>query len=254
MPITIYILICNVLFLSFLNWSSKKEAGDDPNAAIKSNSDDLSSAEPANKCIRTGKQYACTHCSYSADKKVSLNRHMRMHQTSPAPSSVTSNGDDCSSQVNIPHCCCYHGHRKHFINYIYSIYCPSNYYAIWCACMETDKLKILLYTFYHNQCNSCCFSCNSRFIRSIDIVPIVTSGFPAQKHIEHTRCIIAVLAIAMGESQYIRVLKYHIKFHLLSVVTFVLTFSIFNCDYSLSRSCNSQCNTGCSHCTSCKTS
>lgn len=30
------------------------------------------------------KAYACPHCSYSADKKVSLNRHMRMHATSPA--------------------------------------------------------------------------------------------------------------------------------------------------------------------------
>lgn len=27
--------------------------------------------------------YACPHCSYSADKKVSLNRHMRMHAPSP---------------------------------------------------------------------------------------------------------------------------------------------------------------------------
>lgn len=51
------------------------------------------------KNIRTGKQYGCNQCSYSADKKVSLNRHMRMHQTSPTSSSVTSNGDDCSSQV-----------------------------------------------------------------------------------------------------------------------------------------------------------
>ena len=55
--------------------------------------------EPPIKSIRTGKQYACTQCSYSADKKVSLNRHMRMHQTSPAPSSTTSNGDDTTSQV-----------------------------------------------------------------------------------------------------------------------------------------------------------
>ncbi|XP_063993764.1 zinc finger protein ush isoform X1 [Diachasmimorpha longicaudata] len=31
------------------------------------------------------KAYACPHCSYSADKKVSLNRHMRMHASSPAP-------------------------------------------------------------------------------------------------------------------------------------------------------------------------
>ncbi|XP_001605264.2 zinc finger protein ush isoform X2 [Nasonia vitripennis] len=29
------------------------------------------------------KAYACPHCSYSADKKVSLNRHMRMHASSP---------------------------------------------------------------------------------------------------------------------------------------------------------------------------
>lgn len=39
-----------------------------------------------NKTVRTGKQYACPHCSYSADKKVSLNRHMRMHSSSPGPS------------------------------------------------------------------------------------------------------------------------------------------------------------------------
>ncbi|XP_068621307.1 zinc finger protein ush isoform X2 [Battus philenor] len=43
-----------------------------------------------------GKQYACTYCSYSADKKVSLNRHMRMHSSSPvnsatpAPPAVTN--------------------------------------------------------------------------------------------------------------------------------------------------------------------
>lgn len=48
--------------------------------------------EPSSKALKTGKQYACTQCSYSADKKVSLNRHMRMHQSSPAPSSSASNG------------------------------------------------------------------------------------------------------------------------------------------------------------------
>uniref|UniRef100_A0A336M583 CSON010079 protein n=1 Tax=Culicoides sonorensis TaxID=179676 RepID=A0A336M583_CULSO len=52
------------------------------------------SAEPPTKAQKTGKQYACTQCSYSADKKVSLNRHMRMHQSSPASSSITSNGAD----------------------------------------------------------------------------------------------------------------------------------------------------------------
>ncbi|CAH0749253.1 unnamed protein product [Diatraea saccharalis] len=46
----------------------------------------------------SGKQYACTYCSYSADKKVSLNRHMRMHASSPVSSGTpaptpTSNGE-----------------------------------------------------------------------------------------------------------------------------------------------------------------
>lgn len=36
------------------------------------------------------KAYACPHCSYSADKKVSLNRHMRMHASSPAPPAATT--------------------------------------------------------------------------------------------------------------------------------------------------------------------
>lgn len=54
--------------------------------------------EPPAKSIRTGKQYACNQCSYSADKKVSLNRHKRMHQTSPTPSSTTSNGGDFMEQ------------------------------------------------------------------------------------------------------------------------------------------------------------
>jgi zinc finger protein ZFPM1 len=47
---------------------------------------------PAAKAPRTGRQYACPHCSYSADKKVSLNRHMRMHAPAapcPSPSPVT---------------------------------------------------------------------------------------------------------------------------------------------------------------------
>ncbi|XP_044742618.1 zinc finger protein ush isoform X2 [Chrysoperla carnea] len=44
---------------------------------------DDSSSENPHKVARTGKQYACVHCSYSADKKVSLNRHMRMHSASP---------------------------------------------------------------------------------------------------------------------------------------------------------------------------
>lgn len=59
---------------------------------------DESSGEAPSKAPRSGKQYTCTYCCYSADKKVSLNRHMRMHSTSPnlsAPTASTphSNGD-----------------------------------------------------------------------------------------------------------------------------------------------------------------
>lgn len=44
------------------------------------------------------KQYTCTYCNYSADKKVSLNRHMRMHSSSPVSSGTpaptpASNGE-----------------------------------------------------------------------------------------------------------------------------------------------------------------
>jgi zinc finger protein ZFPM1 len=66
----------------------------DENALKNSSNGETNGGEPPTKAIKTGKQYACTQCSYSADKKVSLNRHMRMHQTSPTPSSTTSNGGD----------------------------------------------------------------------------------------------------------------------------------------------------------------
>lgn len=64
-----------------------------------SSSSDLNGIEPPTKSIKTGKQYACSQCSYSADKKVSLNRHMRMHQTSPTASSTTSNGEEASNLI-----------------------------------------------------------------------------------------------------------------------------------------------------------
>lgn len=54
-----------------------------------------------NKTVRTGKQYACPHCSYSADKKVSLNRHMRMHSASPGPS-PTANSVSNGGSVPTP--------------------------------------------------------------------------------------------------------------------------------------------------------
>ncbi|XP_055915967.1 zinc finger protein ush isoform X2 [Eupeodes corollae] len=84
-----------------------------------------SSGEPSAKSIKTGKQYACTQCSYSADKKVSLNRHMRMHQSSPAPSSNASNGGDDSSSQQVDRYCSecdirfsnvktYRAHKQHY--------------------------------------------------------------------------------------------------------------------------------------------
>ncbi|KAL7045608.1 hypothetical protein ACKWTF_002273 [Chironomus riparius] len=102
---------CSIRFssLSTLEAHSKfycahrKDADENPNKSSNI-SCETNGSEPPTKAIKTGKQYACTQCSYSADKKVSLNRHMRMHQTSPTPSSTaTSNGDDTtSSQIIVP--------------------------------------------------------------------------------------------------------------------------------------------------------
>ncbi|KAL1457983.1 hypothetical protein WDU94_008160 [Cyamophila willieti] len=54
---------------------------------------------------RIGKAHRCPHCSYSADKKVSLNRHMRMHSaspptlpTGPGPIPQNSNSSDVESE------------------------------------------------------------------------------------------------------------------------------------------------------------
>ncbi|KAG4074864.1 hypothetical protein HA402_009289 [Bradysia odoriphaga] len=80
-------------------YCTHRKDADESNASKPSTNDDGNGTESTCKSIRIGKQYACSQCSYSADKKVSLNRHMRMHQTSPTPSSVTSNGDDCPSQI-----------------------------------------------------------------------------------------------------------------------------------------------------------
>lgn len=69
-----------------------KSTGNDINSGCQSDQD---TTEVNSKAPKTGKQYTCSHCSYSADKKVSLNRHMRMHTISPSPAtvSVVSNGD-----------------------------------------------------------------------------------------------------------------------------------------------------------------
>ncbi|XP_058826494.1 zinc finger protein ush isoform X2 [Topomyia yanbarensis] len=81
--------------------SHRKDADENSGGVKNANSNDPNSSEPPAKAAKTGKQYACTQCSYSADKKVSLNRHMRMHQSSPAPSSNASNGDDSTASQQL---------------------------------------------------------------------------------------------------------------------------------------------------------
>ncbi|KAL3282135.1 hypothetical protein HHI36_005330 [Cryptolaemus montrouzieri] len=85
---------------------------------------DQDGTEPSAKNIRTGKQYTCTHCSYSADKKVSLNRHMRMHTVSPSPTNVIVNNQD--SETTDRYCAecdirfssqkTYRAHKMHYCN------------------------------------------------------------------------------------------------------------------------------------------
>ncbi|XP_060517800.1 zinc finger protein ush isoform X2 [Cylas formicarius] len=96
------------------------------------NQSDADCSEPSNKSLRSGKQYTCMHCSYSADKKVSLNRHMRMHTVSPpAPiagsaTAVVTNGDTASSDAQDRYCAecdirfsslkTYRAHKIHYCN------------------------------------------------------------------------------------------------------------------------------------------
>jgi hypothetical protein len=104
---------CNIRFSSLSTleahqtyYCSHRKDADENNQKSSNNANDINGSEPPTKAIKTGKQYACTQCSYSADKKVSLNRHMRMHQTSPTPSSTTSNGGDdppaSQNQIIVP--------------------------------------------------------------------------------------------------------------------------------------------------------
>ncbi|CAG0905025.1 unnamed protein product [Darwinula stevensoni] len=74
------------------------------------------------KLPRTGKLFSCSQCSYSADRKVSLNRHMRMHtvhlsdgesnRNSPAPDKYC---EDCGIQFSSAKT--YRAHRQ--------LYCQS---------------------------------------------------------------------------------------------------------------------------------
>ncbi|XP_025203430.1 zinc finger protein ush-like isoform X2 [Melanaphis sacchari] len=86
-----------------------------------------SSVEPSAKSMRTGKQYKCPHCSYSADKKVSLNRHMRMHSISPvlvqSPPCPSDNADPsvvdryCQNcDIRFSNLRTYQAHKTHYCN------------------------------------------------------------------------------------------------------------------------------------------
>ncbi|XP_017778791.1 PREDICTED: zinc finger protein ush isoform X3 [Nicrophorus vespilloides] len=81
-------------YCSHRNKSAEGDDNKSTNGEPNSNQSDQDQSENASKAPRTGKQYTCSHCSYSADKKVSLNRHMRMHTVSPSPSvAVVPNGE-----------------------------------------------------------------------------------------------------------------------------------------------------------------
>ncbi|XP_012230417.1 zinc finger protein ush isoform X2 [Linepithema humile] len=60
----------------------------DEDTANDDDEDGSGKSNAAGSKFEVRKAYACPHCSYSADKKVSLNRHMRMHAASPAPPTI----------------------------------------------------------------------------------------------------------------------------------------------------------------------
>ncbi|XP_023013024.2 zinc finger protein ush isoform X1 [Leptinotarsa decemlineata] len=110
-----------------------KPANDDESkstgAEASGNHSDVDLSESTSKNIRVGKQYTCTQCSYSADKKVSLNRHMRMHTVSPSPSPSTTNlipNGDSSSDNQDRYCAecdirfssqkTFRAHKMHYCN------------------------------------------------------------------------------------------------------------------------------------------
>lgn len=79
---------------------AKSLSSTEPSGSQSDQDQGVNSSESAQKAARTGKQYACAHCTYSADKKVSLNRHMRMHAVSPSPAASPSvNGDPPAGEV-----------------------------------------------------------------------------------------------------------------------------------------------------------
>ncbi|XP_013200669.1 zinc finger protein ush isoform X2 [Amyelois transitella] len=101
------------------------DATTDPGAIDESSSEAKTPRPPGSK------QYACTYCSYSADKKVSLNRHMRMHSSSPVSSGTPAptpalNGNESNDGAPIQDRYCadcdirfssiktYRAHKQHY--------------------------------------------------------------------------------------------------------------------------------------------
>ncbi|XP_076257012.1 zinc finger protein ush isoform X2 [Rhynchophorus ferrugineus] len=79
-----------------------KPSEDDPKATSSdpSSQSEADGTDSTSKTLRTTKQYTCPHCSYSADKKVSLNRHMRMHTASPGPTNTPTPAPNSTSVPN----------------------------------------------------------------------------------------------------------------------------------------------------------
>ncbi|XP_022918894.2 zinc finger protein ush isoform X1 [Onthophagus taurus] len=103
---------------------AKSVTGNENNSGNQSDQDP---SENPTKAPKTGKQYTCTHCSYSADKKVSLNRHMRMHAVSPSPANSVpnvSNGETSNESIQDRYCAecdirfssqkTYRAHKTHY--------------------------------------------------------------------------------------------------------------------------------------------
>ncbi|XP_072936464.1 zinc finger protein ush isoform X2 [Epargyreus clarus] len=112
------------------HYCSKRKPKSDSTDAPADAADDSSSEAKTPR--PPGKQYACNFCSYSADKKVSLNRHMRMHSSSPVSSGTpapapTSNGESTEGPPPQDRYCVdcdipfssvktYRAHKAHYCN------------------------------------------------------------------------------------------------------------------------------------------
>ncbi|CAG9853701.1 unnamed protein product [Phyllotreta striolata] len=121
---------------------ANKTSNDDDSKSVtdpNGSQSDADLSEPSLKNFRSGKQYTCTHCSYSADKKVSLNRHMRMHTVSPSPSPLnivtTPNGESSTGSNSDRYCAecdirfssqkTYRAHKLHYCNSRHLVKLPS---------------------------------------------------------------------------------------------------------------------------------